>query len=163
MTGKPKILALPSKAQEILAALPPGKPDELVIRSAKDGSQIDLKKIWVRVRANAGLPTDLTIHGLRHAIASHLAMAGASAPEIQAAMGHANIKTSVRYIHFAEGRKNELAERAASVAAAGLAASRGTQPGEVVKGAFRGGLAAILTAGAGANGSAGATATSDSI
>ena len=132
-TGKPKFIALPSKAQEILAALPQGKPDELVIRSAKNGSPIDLKKVWARVRANAGLPADLTIHGLRHAIASHLAMGGASAPEIQAAMGHANIKTSVRYVHFAEARKNELAERAASVATAGLAASRGEKSAEVVE------------------------------
>ena len=79
-TGKPKFIALPSKAQEILAALPQGKPDELVIRSAKNGSPIDLKKVWARVRANAGLPTDLTIHGLRHAIASHLAMARCLGP-----------------------------------------------------------------------------------
>jgi integrase len=131
-TGKPKVIPLPTKAQEILAALPAGKADEFVIRSAKIGAQIDLKKVWTRVRASAGLPADLTIHGLRHAIASHLAMAGASAPTIQAAMGHANIKMSVRYVHFAEGRKNELAERAASVATAGLAAPRREKSAEVI-------------------------------
>ncbi len=137
-TGKPKIISLPTMAQAILAALTAGKPDELVIRSAKEGARIDLKKVWARVRVAARLPADLTIHGLRHAIASHLAMAGASAPEIQAAMGHANIKTSARYVHFAEGRKNELAERAASVATAGLAASRGEKTAEVIKAKFHG-------------------------
>lgn len=48
---------------------------------------------------------------------------GASGPEMQAAMSHANIKTSARYIHFAEARRNELAERAASVATAGMKAA----------------------------------------
>ena len=136
-TGKPKIVPLPSKAMELLSCLSPGEPDELVIRSAKDGARIELKKVWARVRAAAGLPAGLTIHGLRHSIASHLAMNGASGPEIQAAMGHADIKTSIRYVHFAEGRRNELAERAASVATAGLAASREGEAGEVVKARFR--------------------------
>jgi integrase len=130
--SKPKIIPLPAMALEILAAMTPGESDELVVRSARKGARIDLKKAWERVKGAAGLPTGLTIHGFRHSIASHLAMGGASGPEIQAAMGHASIKTSVRYIHFAEARRNELAERAASVATAGLAASRGRAAGEVV-------------------------------
>jgi integrase len=99
-------------------------PDDLVIRSAKDGARIELKRVWGRVRTLAGLPAGLTLHGLRHSIASHLAMGGATGPEIMAAMNHANIATSQRYIHFARDRKNALAERAASVATGGLAASR---------------------------------------
>jgi hypothetical protein len=51
-------------------------------------------------------------------------MAGASGPEIQAALGHANIATSIRYIHFAEAQKNVLAERAAAPAVAGLESAK---------------------------------------
>jgi integrase len=139
-SGKAKVIPLPAAALAIIAALPTGTSGQLVIRSAREGARIDLKKVWTRVREKAGLPTALTIHGLRHSIASHFAMSGASAPEIQAALGHANIKTSVRYVHFAEGRKNALAERAASVATAGLRAAGGAEDetGKVVKGVFHG-------------------------
>jgi integrase len=121
-TSKNKVISLPAVAVAILASMldPDSAPDDLVIRSAKRGAPIALKKPWTRVRARAGLPQTLTIHGLRHSIGSHLAMAGASGPEIQAALGHATLATSVRYIHFAEARKNALAERAAAVAVAGL-------------------------------------------
>jgi integrase len=137
-TGRAKVIALPAKAQEILANLKSGPSDELVIQSAKWGARIDLKKVWARVRASAALPANLTIHGLRHTIASHLAMGGASGPEIQAAMGHSNIITSARYIHFSASRRNDLAERAATLATAGLAASRGEVAGEIVRGRFIG-------------------------
>lgn len=119
-------------AQEIIASMTSRGPDDLVIRSAKDGARIDLKRVWL-----AGLPAGLTLHGLRHSIASHLAMGGATGPEIMAAMNHANIATSQRYIHFARDRKNALAERAASVATAGLAASRESEVGEIVTPRFR--------------------------
>lgn len=135
-TGKAKSIALPAKAQEILAALQAGEPNALVIKAAKLDAEIDLKKAWGRVREKAGLPASLTIHGLRHSIASHFAMGGATGPELQAQMGHANIKTSARYIHFAEQKRNTLAERAASVATAGLAASEGAPEGEVIQARF---------------------------
>jgi integrase len=121
-TGRPKVISLPLAAVPILtAAIARGvEPDDLVFKSSKPGAPISLKKPWAKVRSAAGLPTSLTMHGLRHSIGSHLAMTGASGPEIQAALGHANIATSVRYIHFAEARKNALAERAAAPAVAGL-------------------------------------------
>jgi hypothetical protein len=60
-------------------------------------------------------------------------MTGASGPEIQAALGHANIATSIRYIHFAEGRRNALAERAATLAVAGLeSAKQGGQQAAII-------------------------------
>jgi len=125
-TGRPKVISLPAAAVTILAAaIADGiEPDALVFKSAMPGAPISLKKPWAKVRARAGLPPELTIHGLRHSIGSHLAMMGASGPEIQAALGHANIATSVRYIHFAEARKNALAERAAAPAIAGLESAK---------------------------------------
>lgn len=126
-TGRPKFISLPAAAVPILtSAIAAGiEPNDLVFKSSRPGSPISLKKPWAKVRARAGLPPGLTIHGLRHSIGSHLAMAGASGPEIQAALGHASIATSVRYIHFAEARKNALAERAAAPAVAGLESVKG--------------------------------------
>jgi integrase len=135
-TGRPKVISLPAAAIAILATLADViKPHELVIKSARPGSPISLKKPWGKVRERAGLPRSLTMHGLRHSIGSHLAMDGASGPQIQAALGHANIASTIRYIHFAEGRRNALAERAAAVAVAGLQSAQddGQSPsGEVV-------------------------------
>jgi integrase len=125
-TGRPKAISLPAAAVTILAAtIADGiEPDALVFQSSKPGAPISLKKPWAKVRDRAGLPPGLTIHGLRHSIGSHLAMGGASGPEIQAALGHANIATSIRYIHFAEAQKNVLAERAAAPAVAGLESAK---------------------------------------
>jgi integrase len=134
-SGKPKVIALPAAAVAILAATIAGgiAPDEHVFKSAKKGATISLRKPWLKVRERAGLPQSLTIHGLRHSIGSHLAMTGASGPEIQAALGHANIATSIRYIHFAEGRRNALAERAATLAVAGLeSAKQGGQQAAII-------------------------------
>jgi integrase len=125
-TGRPKIVSLPAAAVTILRTRVAAgiKPDDLVFKSSKPGAPISLKKPWARVRECAGLPRSLTMHGLRHSIGSHLAMNGASGPEIQAALGHATIVASVRYIHFAEARRNALAERAAAPAVAGLEIAR---------------------------------------
>jgi hypothetical protein len=49
-------------------------------------------------------------------------MSGAQAPEIMTAMGHRQLSTVQRYIHFAESGRRALAERAASIALAGMAA-----------------------------------------
>jgi hypothetical protein len=49
-------------------------------------------------------------------------MGGAQAPEIMSVMGHRQLSTVQRYIHFAETASQALAERAASVALAGMAA-----------------------------------------
>jgi hypothetical protein len=47
-------------------------------------------------------------------------MAGASAVELMETLGHRQIGTTLRYVHFAEQARSTLAERAASVAMAGF-------------------------------------------
>ena len=51
-------------------------------------------------------------------------MGGAEAPQIMQAMGHRQLSTTQRYLHFAQTAQAALAERAASVALAGMAASK---------------------------------------
>ena len=119
-SGQEKIIALPALAQTIITRQPQGKPDDYVFRPAKGDGPISLAKPWRDVRAEANLPDDLGLHGLRHSVASHLAMSGASTAELMQQLGHKQASTTARYIHFAEQARSTLAERAAAVAVAGM-------------------------------------------
>ena len=119
-TGKPREIVLPEVAKNIIARQPEGSPNDFVFAPTGGDGAIALSKAWRRVRAEADLAPKLGLHGLRHSIASHLAMGGAQAPEIMTAMGHRQLSTVQRYIHFAQSTRQELAERAASVALEGM-------------------------------------------
>lgn len=119
-TGKPREIALAEAAKSIIARQPQGEPDDYVFAPAKGDGEIALSKGWRKVRVEADLPPALGLHGLRHSIASHLAMGGAQAPEIMVTMGHRQLSTVQRYIHFADSTRQALAERAASVPSAGM-------------------------------------------
>jgi integrase len=120
-TGKPRTISLPTMAQAIIARQPKGGPDDFVFESAAHDAALTLSKIWRTVRKEAKLPPTIGLHGLRHSTASHLAMAGASAPEIMTVLGHRQLSTVTRYIRFAEDAHAALAERAAATALAGMA------------------------------------------
>jgi integrase len=133
-TGKPRIIALPSAAQAIIARQPEGGPNDYVFTPARgEGGAIELTHVWDKVRAEAKLPPKVTLHGLRHSTASHMAMAGAEAAQIMAALGHRQLSTVQRYIHFAKDARAALAETAAATALAGLAASEKKKPAKVVR------------------------------
>ena len=119
-TGKPRIIALPAEAQAIIARQPGGEPDAYVFRPSKGTGPLSLGNVWPDVRTEAMLPANLGLHGLRHSIGTHLAMAGASAVELMETLGHKQISTTLRYVHFAEQARSTLAERGAAVAMAGL-------------------------------------------
>ena len=119
-TGRPRIIALPAEAQAIIARQPEGEPGDYVFAPAKGTGPLSIGTMWPAVRAEANLPANLGLHGLRHSIGTHLAMAGASAVELMETLGHRQITTTLRYVHFAERARSTLAERAASVAMAGL-------------------------------------------
>ncbi len=127
-TGKPREIMLPAAAQAIIARQAEGDPDDFVFAPSRGDGALALSKAWRKVRAEADLPPDLGLHGLRHSVASHLAMAGAQAPEIMTAMGHRQLSTVQRYIHFAQSARQELAERAASVALAGMKTRKQPSP-----------------------------------
>jgi integrase len=132
-TGKPRVIGLPAAAQAIIARQPEGGPDDFVFTPARgEGGAIELSHVWDKVRTEACLPAKLTLHGLRHSTASHMAMAGAEASQIMAALGHSQLSTVTRYIHFAKNAREALAETAAATALAGMAAAKGGG-GKVVK------------------------------
>ena len=129
-SGKAKVISLPAQAQAIIARQPAGEPDDYVFRPAYGVGPIALSKPWRQVRDEAKLPADTVLHSLRHSVGSHLAMSGASLVEIMTQMGHKQASTSQRYIHFADLARSTLAERAASVAVAGLEGK--TETAEVI-------------------------------
>lgn len=112
-TGQARIIGLPALASAIISRQPRGKPEDFVFRPARGGTKIDLSRPWRDIRKAAGLPADLGLHGLRHSLASHMAMQGAAASEIMTALGHRDMSTSQKYVHWAQDQRQVLAEKAA--------------------------------------------------
>ena len=88
-----KAVYLPPQALDVLAALPRTSGTITGIQSPK--------KLWERVRAEAGCP-DLRMHDLRHSFASAALAAGLSLSQIGELLGHKSTQTTKRYAHLVE-------------------------------------------------------------
>lgn len=75
---------------------------------------LSLYGCWDNARKRAGL-LDLRLHDLRHSYASNLVNAGASIFVVSKALGHANLKNTVRYSHLSQETLLDAAEKAALV------------------------------------------------
>lgn len=71
-------------------------------RVFQDITEVNLRAQWDSMREFLGKKKDpkYIVHVLRHTCATRLAIRGATAPQIQAWMGHKAIQTSIRYIHL---------------------------------------------------------------
>lgn len=121
-TGKKtgvKEIALSAAAQAIISSQPAGSPEGYVFPPAKGDGPLSLAKGWRAIRERAGLPADLGLHGLRHSLATVMAVQGAAAPEIMAALGHRQLSTAARYIKTVDdARKNVIEKHTAGISAA---------------------------------------------
>ncbi|MCV6980610.1 site-specific integrase [Mycolicibacterium pulveris] len=70
---------------------------------------------WEKARAAIGKP-HLRVHDLRHCGAVWAAQSGATTAELMHRLGHATPQMSARYLHVAEGRDAEIAERLSKLA-----------------------------------------------
>jgi integrase len=122
-TGKARTISLPNAAQDIIARQPEGGPQDFVFAPSKGNGAITLAADWRRIRVEAELPKDFGLHGLRHSLATLLAVGGAQAPEIMTSLGHRQLSTTAKYLHFADRARANLAERAAAPALAGMIAA----------------------------------------
>lgn len=77
-----------------------------------DRPQREYDRIWKTIRMQAGLPPSFRLYDLRHSYASHAMMAGGSLATVGALLGHADAKSTERYVHPGEG---ELARIAATL------------------------------------------------
>ena len=59
-----------------------------------------MQKVWTRTKRAAGITKRGGIHSLRHAYATHSLSAGMSLPHLQEQLGHKNINTTQRYLHW---------------------------------------------------------------
>lgn len=119
-TGKSRIIGLPEVAQAIISSQAQGEADAYVFPPSHGAGPVSLAKPWRLVRSEAGLPSEMGLHGLRHSLASHMAMQGAQAAEIMTALGHRQLSTAQKYVHWAQDRRAALAEDAAAHIAAAL-------------------------------------------
>ncbi|HKU11702.1 MAG TPA: site-specific integrase [Sinomonas sp.] len=109
----------------VVEALKGKGPDELLF-SGPDGGRLTARNLrravdWEKIRAALSRP-DLRVHDLRHTFATILFDAGASAPDVQAVLGHSSLQVTERYSRAREG----VARRAGSVLDAALKDSNGT-------------------------------------
>lgn len=102
-SGKVRSVPLAAEVERALARLlvergDPG-PDELLF-PGEDGGYLDgsaLRRRYTKAQRTAGL-RELRFHDLRHTFGS-LAVGRASLVQLQAWMGHADVKTTMRYLH----------------------------------------------------------------
>lgn len=108
---------LSKKALAALEEVPRGEPDDFVFRAPTfDRKERKLKNFRERAsyafrtaRNQAGLREGISLHGLRHGFCTLLAEAGKSAVVIKEAARHADVSTSMKYVHMAnEHLKSEL-------------------------------------------------------
>ena len=96
-TGKPRVIHLPAAAQQIVTCQPEGGQNDFVFSPAKGQGPVSLAKPWRAIRVEAGLPKSIGLHGLRHSLATLLAVGGAQAAEIMTSLGHRQLSTAARY------------------------------------------------------------------
>lgn len=116
-TGEARMIGLPAAAQAILAARAPDpmKPDDYVFPPAHGTNPVNLARPWRKIRDEANLPEGIGLHGLRHSLATHMAMQGAQAAEIMTVLGHRQMSTAQKYVHYALDARAALAERSAAM------------------------------------------------
>ncbi|HDZ58295.1 MAG TPA: integrase [Pseudomonas xinjiangensis] len=76
-------------------------PSTLMPEAALSPSSI--QKVYLRVKAAAGVRRQGGIHGLRHAYATHLLEGGLPIHQLQHLLGHSDIRTTLRYVHWLPG------------------------------------------------------------
>jgi integrase len=79
---------------------------ERVLWGAEGPALVTTLQSWMEVATRrAGLTPSRDIHKLRHTFCSHLAMRGASPKAIQELAGHADLTTTMRYMHLSPASK----------------------------------------------------------
>ena len=79
---------------------PLAKPDEAALFVSRRGTRLSASQVRSRLRAmaiQAGLPTHVHPHMLRHSFASHLLQSSGDLRAVQELLGHANIATTQVY------------------------------------------------------------------
>jgi len=105
--GRSRVVPMTEALKKALTAIRYLRGDRVFFQC--DGSAVDettLRSWMERAQRQAGLAVNKgQIHILRHTICSHLAMRGVPAKVIQELAGHADLTTTMRYMHMAKGAR----------------------------------------------------------
>jgi integrase/recombinase XerC len=74
--------------------------DQAALFKGKNGTRLTARSVWARLRSRslqAGLPTPVHPHMLRHSFASHVLQSSGDLRAVQELLGHANITTTQVY------------------------------------------------------------------
>jgi integrase len=115
--GEPRKVALSAPAIELLEGLPRIEGNDWVFCGTVEGTHLDPKDHWERVRDATGLK-ELRLHDLRRSFGSWLGASGVSPKLIGAALGHKTDITSRVYVQLGEAAniKRELVQAHAALA-----------------------------------------------
>jgi integrase len=91
-----------------------------------DGPSLSVEKLFPTIRAKAGLGADVTLHVLRHSLASVAADLGMSELAIAGLLGHKTASVTGRYVHAADAVMIRAADTAADAVAAAMGEARDT-------------------------------------
>ncbi len=98
-TGK-RTIPLNESAMKVLCNVQKQADNPYVFCGNKTGTHlVAVQKTWERIRKQANIP-DVRIHDLRHSFASFMIKNGVNIFEVSKLLGHADIKTTMRYAHL---------------------------------------------------------------
>jgi integrase len=104
-SGETRHIPLNSEAVELLKNWKKQNKGQERVFYGKDGTRLDnVKKAWTGIVTNAGIK-NFRFHDLRHSFASKLVMKGVSLNTVRELLGHADLKTTLRYAHLAPDHK----------------------------------------------------------
>lgn len=94
----------PRLAEAVKAIRHPGK--RVFVQAKGKAAKVTTLQSWLEVCCRrAELPISRDLHRLRHTFCSHLALLGRPAKVIQELAGHADLSTTMHYMHLAPGSK----------------------------------------------------------
>ncbi len=107
----PRIVPLNSQARRVLEGRPRGV-SPFVFPSPRDPARPlgRCLRFWYRARREAGIE-DVRLHDLRHTHASHAVLNGVPLPVVSRLLGHAAVRTTLRYAHLDDREIEEASRR----------------------------------------------------